>query len=59
MSKGSAQRPMDKNKFDENFERIFGKPKQKVRVSGVPYEVEIDTQKKEDECQPTSSSSQD
>lgn len=59
MSKGSAQRPMDKNKFDENFERIFGKPKDKVRVSGVPYEVEIDKPKKEEQCQQTSSSSPD
>lgn len=23
--KGSAQRPVDKKKFDENWERIFGK----------------------------------
>jgi hypothetical protein len=23
--KGSKQRPTDKNKFDENFDRIFGK----------------------------------
>lgn len=50
---------MDKNKFDENFERIFGKPKEKVRVSGVPYEVEMDKPKKEDQCQQTSSSSPD
>ena len=25
MSKGSKQRPTDKQKFDENYERIFGK----------------------------------
>lgn len=27
MSKGSRQRPTDKQKFDENFDRIFGKKK--------------------------------
>lgn len=27
--KGSKQRPTDKKKFDENFDRIFGKPKKK------------------------------
>jgi hypothetical protein len=25
--KGSTQRPTDRKKFDENFERIFGKKK--------------------------------
>lgn len=25
MSKGSKQRPVDRKKFDENYERIFGK----------------------------------
>jgi len=28
VSKGSKQRPTDKNKFDENWERIFGKAKE-------------------------------
>lgn len=28
MSKGSTQRPTDKKKFDEEYERIFGKKKQ-------------------------------
>jgi uncharacterized protein with von Willebrand factor type A (vWA) domain len=29
MSKGSKQRPTDKQKFDENYDKIFGKkPKQ-------------------------------
>ena len=28
MSKGSKQRPTDKKKFDENWERIFGKGKE-------------------------------
>jgi len=27
MSKGSQQRPTDKKKFDENYDRIFGKKK--------------------------------
>jgi hypothetical protein len=27
--KGSQQRPTDRQKFEENFERIFGKPKEK------------------------------
>ena len=59
--KGWAQRPMDKQKFDESFDRIFGKPKtkEKIRVSGVPYEVEVETKDKDEGCQPTSSSSQD
>ena len=37
--KGSAPRPTSVmlEKFDEAWDRIFGK---KVRVSGVPYEVE-------------------
>jgi hypothetical protein len=29
MSKGSRQRPTDKKKFNENYERIFGKKKKK------------------------------
>ena len=29
MSKGSKQRPTDKKKFNENYERIFGKKKKK------------------------------
>lgn len=37
--KGSAPRPLgvDWNKFEESWDKIFGK---KVKVSGVPYEVE-------------------
>ncbi len=27
MSKGSTQRPTDKDKYDKEWERIFGKPK--------------------------------
>ena len=29
--KGSKQRPTDRKKFEENFERIFGKPKEKEK----------------------------
>ena len=29
--KGSKQRPTDKDKFDKEFERIFGKPKEKPK----------------------------
>ena len=29
MSKGSRQRPVDQEKFNENYERIFGKKKKK------------------------------
>ena len=37
MSKGSRQRPVDKSKFDESFDRIFGKPKDFDRFeTGVP-----------------------
>ena len=28
MSKGSAPRPVDRKKFDENYEKIFGKKPQ-------------------------------
>jgi len=30
--KGSKQRPTDKKKFDENFDRIFKKPKKPSKV---------------------------
>lgn len=29
--KGSKQRPTDRKKFDENYDRIFGKPKEKEK----------------------------
>ena len=29
--KGSQQRPTDKKKFDENYDRIFGKSKEKKK----------------------------
>jgi uncharacterized protein len=39
--KGSTPRPIpDRKKYEDNWDRIFGK--KKVRVSGVPYEVELD-----------------
>lgn len=31
MSKGSTQRPTDKDKYDQEWERIFGKPKPEVK----------------------------
>jgi hypothetical protein len=43
--KGSRMRPVDTDKYNANFDRIFHK--QKVRVSGVPYEVELETKTKE------------
>ena len=30
MSKGSQQRPFNKDKFNENFDKIFGKKKEKI-----------------------------
>lgn len=30
MTKGSKQRPYDKDKYNENFEKIFGKKKKNV-----------------------------
>ena len=29
--KGSKQRPTNRKKFDENYDRIFGKPKEKEK----------------------------
>jgi hypothetical protein len=34
MSKGSSARPTDKSKFDKNWDRIFGKPKDKKESKG-------------------------
>ena len=47
--KGSAPRPIgvDWDKFEESWDKIFG-PK-KVKVSGVPYEVEEDKLPKKEE----------
>ena len=33
MSKGSRSRPVDKKKFDENFDKIFGKKETTITVS--------------------------
>ena len=33
MSKGSDVRPFDKKKFDEEFDRIFGKKQEKKRAN--------------------------
>ncbi len=32
MSKGSWYRPVNKKKYDENYEKIFGKPKKKRKI---------------------------
>lgn len=43
--KGSAPRPFtDYDKYSQNWDQIFKKEKDMVRVSGVPYEVELDNQ---------------
>jgi len=33
MSKGSRSRPVDKKKFDENFDKIFGKKETTITIS--------------------------
>ena len=35
MTKGSRQRPYDKDKFNENFEKIFGNKKKKNKRKNV------------------------
>lgn len=32
MSKGSNRRPTDQDKYNENWERIFGDKKEKIKV---------------------------
>ena len=32
MSKGSWYRPVDKERYDRNYEKIFGKPKKKRNI---------------------------
>lgn len=34
MSKGSTPRPVDKQKFDENYEQVFGKKKEEKKQDG-------------------------
>jgi hypothetical protein len=34
MNKGSRQRPTDRKKFDEGWERIFGKKKKEEKKAG-------------------------
>jgi len=50
--KGSSPRPIfDRKTYEDNWDRIFSK--KKVRVSGVPYEVELDNyllEKKDTPC---------
>jgi len=33
MSKGSRSRPVDKKKFDENFDKIFGKKEKETTIT--------------------------
>ena len=40
MSKGSDVRPFNKKKFDEEFERIFGKKKEKKKRDWVPHNTD-------------------
>lgn len=40
--KGSKQRPTNKATFDQNFDRIFGKPKQVCDNERKPKEVKQD-----------------
>lgn len=42
--KGSAPRPLGVNwdEFDKAWDKIFGSKSDKVKVSGVPYEVEAE-----------------
>ena len=42
--KGSQQRPTDRQKFEENFERIFGKPKEKEKKWDLMITILIETE---------------
>ena len=44
--KGSQQRPTDRQKFEENFERIFGKPKEKEKKWDLMIIILIDMELK-------------
>ena len=46
MSKGSKQRPVDKKRFDEGFDRIFKKTKQNRESSSQQDEPKQSHQKK-------------
>mgnify|MGYP003111881332 CR=1 FL=1 len=37
MTKGSRQRPFDKDKFDKNFEKIFGNKKKKIKKKSSKF----------------------
>jgi hypothetical protein len=54
MSKGSNQRPTDKNKFDEGWDRIFGRQKleleERKSLSEIaPWHTEATKKNSEDE----------
>ena len=40
MSKGDTYRPVDKKKFDKNWERIFKKSRKKKRTDKIEYQRE-------------------
>ena len=44
--KGSKQRPTDKKKFDENYDRIFGNKKGKEKKWGLMIIILIDMELK-------------
>ncbi len=35
MTKGSKQRPYDRDKFNDNFDRIFSKPNRSRKKDGI------------------------
>jgi len=40
MSKGDKPRPVDKKKFDMNYDRIFKKSRKKKRTDKIEYQKE-------------------
>ena len=40
MSKGDKPRPVDKKKFDKNYDRIFKKSQKKKRTDKIAYQKE-------------------
>ena len=47
MSKGSRQRPVDREKFNEGFDRIFGDIKARKGTQAKPTQVHTDRKKAE------------
>jgi len=46
--KGDRYRPVDKDKFDENYERIFGKEESKCQTNTSAQEQSEQMQKEKD-----------